>query len=78
MKRDFYTSPKPNFITRILWKAAGADDYILKRSTYSDHVKYSTLGGIVCATGFMAALAEIQKLGGQDKKGLVEVQGRKL
>lgn len=57
MKREYYTTPKPNLITKILWKAAGADEYILKRSTYSDHVKYATLGGIVCATGFMAALA---------------------
>lgn len=57
MKREYYTTPKPNWITKILWKAAGADEYILKRSTYSDHVKYATLGGIVCATGFMAALA---------------------
>lgn len=57
MKREYYTTPKPNRITKILWKAAGADEYILKRSTYSDHVKYATLGGIVCATGFMAALA---------------------
>ena len=57
MKREYYTTPKPNWITKILWKAAGADENILKRSTYSDHVKYATLGGIVCATGFMAALA---------------------
>lgn len=57
MKREYYTTPKPNWITKILWKAAGADEYILMRSTYSDHVKYSTLGGIVCATGFMAAMA---------------------
>jgi len=57
MRREYYTTPKPNWITKILWKAAGADEYILKRSTYSDHVKYATLGGIVCATGFMAALA---------------------
>jgi TM2 domain-containing membrane protein YozV len=57
MKRDYYTTPKSNWITKTLWKAAGADEYILMRSTYSDHVKYATLGGIVCATGFMAALA---------------------
>ncbi|TLF45045.1 DUF4407 domain-containing protein [Maribacter aurantiacus] len=42
---------------RMLWKAAGADGYILKKSTYSDQVKYACLGGIVVATGFMAALA---------------------
>ena len=42
---------------KIMWKAAGADHYILERSTYSDHVKYACLGGIVIATGFMAALA---------------------
>ena len=57
MKRDYYTTPKASWITRLLWKAAGADEYVLKRGTYSDHVKYSTLGGIVCATGFMAAMA---------------------
>lgn len=57
MKREYYTTPKPNWITKILWKAAGADEYILKRSTYSDHVKYATLGGIVCTTGLMAAMA---------------------
>ncbi len=57
MKRDYYKSPNANWITKLLWKAAGADQYILNKSTYSDHVKYATLGGIVCATGFMAAMA---------------------
>lgn len=42
---------------RQFWKAAGADRFILERSTYSDHVKYACLGGIVVATGLMAALA---------------------
>jgi len=42
---------------RLLWKASGSDGYILKRSTYSDQVKYACLGGIVVATGFMAAVA---------------------
>ena len=42
---------------RLLWRAAGADSYILERSTYTDHVKYACLGGIVVATGFMAAMA---------------------
>tara|TARA_Y100000766_G_scaffold263070_1_gene254804 strand:- start:1185 stop:2429 length:1245 start_codon:yes stop_codon:yes gene_type:complete len=57
MNREYYTTPKSGFLTRILWKAAGADEYILNKSTFSDHVKYATLGGIVCSTGFMAALA---------------------
>jgi len=57
MKRDFYTTPKANWLMRALWKAAGADSYILERSTYTDHVKYACLGGIVFATGFMAAMA---------------------
>lgn len=42
---------------KLLWKAAGADEYMLSKSTYSDQVKYACLGGIVVATGFMAALA---------------------
>tara|TARA_B100000900_G_scaffold294607_1_gene253352 strand:+ start:8885 stop:10120 length:1236 start_codon:yes stop_codon:yes gene_type:complete len=57
MKRDFYTTPKSNKIMRFLWNCAGADKYILERSTYTDHVKYACLGGIVLATGFMAAMA---------------------
>ncbi|MFL2628387.1 MAG: DUF4407 domain-containing protein [Candidatus Marisimplicoccus sp.] len=57
MNRDYYTSPNPNRIMRFLWSAAGADPYLLQRCTYTDHVKYACLGGIVLATGVMAALA---------------------
>ncbi|WP_290574591.1 DUF4407 domain-containing protein [Leeuwenhoekiella sp.] len=57
MKRDYYHSPTPDRIMKLLWKAAGSDSYILQRSTYSDQVKYACLGGVVVATGFMAALA---------------------
>ena len=57
MERDFYKSPKPSKIMRFFWKAAGGDSYILERSTYSDQVKYMCLGGIIEATGLMAALA---------------------
>ena len=57
MKQDFYTTPKAGWIMRSLWSCAGADSYILERSTYTDHVKYACLGGIVFATGFMAAMA---------------------
>lgn len=39
------------------WKISGADKYILEKSTYSDQVKYTCMGGIVLATGVMAALA---------------------
>lgn len=57
MERDFYKSPKPSQLMRFFWKAAGGDSYILERSTYSDQVKYMCLGGIIVATGIMAALA---------------------
>ena len=57
MKRFYYESPKPGKIMRQLWKAAGSDEYLLSRSTYNDQVKYACLGGVVVATGFMAALA---------------------
>ena len=57
MERDFYISPKPSKIMRFFWKSAGGDSYILERSTYSDQVKYMCLGGIIIATGLMAALA---------------------
>jgi len=42
---------------QLLWKAAGADRFILERSTYSDQVKYLCLGGIILATGIMAGLS---------------------
>lgn len=42
---------------RFFWKAAGADRYILERSTYGDQMKYLCLGGIIIATGLMAGMA---------------------
>jgi len=42
---------------RLLWKAAGGDRYILERATFADQMKYMCLGGVVTATGIMAALA---------------------
>lgn len=57
MKRDYYESPKPGWIMKQLWKAAGGDRYLLERSTYSDQIKYMCLGGIVFATGAMAGIA---------------------
>ena len=34
MKKDYYSSPKSDWITRMLWRAAGADEYILNKATY--------------------------------------------
>jgi hypothetical protein len=57
MKNEFYQSPKPTWLMKQFWKACGADAYLLQKSTYSDQIKYFCLGGIVVATGVMAALA---------------------
>jgi hypothetical protein len=57
MKRDFYEPSKSTKLMRLFWNAAGADRYILERTTYGDKVKYLCLGGIIIATGLMAALA---------------------
>ena len=43
--------------TKFLWWCAGADADILKYSSYSDHVKFAGIGGVVLATGFLAALS---------------------
>jgi len=56
-QRDFYQTPKAGRVMRLLWKAAGADRYILERSTYGDQMKYLCLGGIIIATGLMAGIA---------------------
>lgn len=47
----------PSGLTKFLWNCAGADIKILEKCTHADHVKYACLGGIVFATGFMAAMA---------------------
>lgn len=57
MKRDYYETPKASRLMRLFWKIAGGDRYILERSTYSDQIKYFTLGGIILSTGIMAAFA---------------------
>lgn len=57
MQRDFYTTPKSGRLMRLFWSASGGDRFILERSTYSDQIKYMCLGGIIVATGLMAALA---------------------
>lgn len=57
MNENFYESPQPGRIMQLLWKAAGADQFILKKSTYGDQVKYACLGGIVLSTGVMAGIA---------------------
>jgi hypothetical protein len=57
MNNELYQSKKPSKFMRLFWKAAGADQYILERSTYGDQVKYVCLGGIIIATGVMAAIA---------------------
>ena len=57
MNRDYYQSPQSSSLMRLFWKAAGADRFILERSTYGDQIKYLCLGGIIIATGVMAGLA---------------------
>ena len=57
MDKSYYNSPIASRLMKLLWSAAGADAHILNKSTYSDHVKYACLGGIVVATGLMAAMA---------------------
>lgn len=57
MKRDYYESSQPGWLRLLFWKAAGADRYLLERSTYGDQIKYLCLGGIIIATGLMAGLA---------------------
>jgi len=57
MTRDYYITPRSSYIMRMLWKSAGGDRYILERATFADQMKYMCLGGVVTATGIMAALA---------------------
>lgn len=57
MDSELYQPTKSSKFMRLFWKAAGADRFILERSTYGDQIKYVCLGGIIIATGVMAAIA---------------------
>lgn len=57
LKYEFKQKHEVGKLTRILWKAAGADEQILQHCLYSDHVKYACLGGIILATGILAGVA---------------------
>ena len=52
-----YVAKKPSKSTKFLWWCAGADEKILQYCSYSDHIKYLGIGGVVLATTFMAALS---------------------
>jgi hypothetical protein len=54
---EFLSNEQPSSITRFLWWCAGADSYFLKKSPVGDRVKYFGIGGIVFATGLLAAFA---------------------
>jgi Domain of unknown function (DUF4407) len=57
MEYEPYKAPSSTRLMRFFWECAGGDRLILERSTYSDHIKYMCLGGIIFATGFMAAVS---------------------
>ena len=59
MDTDNYINENSNthWVTRKLWWCAGADEFFLKRSPKQDRVKYAGIGGIVLATGLLAAVS---------------------
>ncbi len=52
-----YVSKQPTKANKFFWWSAGVDQKILSSCSYSDHVKYVGIGGVVVATAFMAALS---------------------
>jgi len=52
-----YQAKEASVITKFLWWCAGADPQILRYSSYSDHVKYVGIGGVVLATAVLAFLS---------------------
>jgi len=59
MNTNYYMSNTNSVsnITRFLWWCAGADSYFLMKSPIQDRVKYAGIGGIVFATGLLAAVS---------------------
>jgi hypothetical protein len=57
MDNSYYVSPKPSWFMREIWKASGADPQLLRRSTYTDQLKYFCVGSLIYFTalfGFMS------------------------
>jgi hypothetical protein len=57
MSQILKQTKRPSLIMRMFWRACGADQRILEKCDYREHVKYACLGGIVTTTGLMAGLA---------------------
>ncbi|WP_396141597.1 DUF4407 domain-containing protein [Flavobacterium sp.] len=59
MDTDTYMAQNntPHWVTRFLWWCAGADAYFLAKSPKQDRVKYAGIGGVVLATGLLAAVS---------------------
>jgi len=52
-----YSLKNPSRFTRFLWWCAGADPHFMLESPMQDRVKYAGIGGIVFATGLLAAVS---------------------
>ncbi len=57
MNSQQYQLKQPSRITRFLWWCAGADPHFMNDSPMQDRVKYAGIGGIVFATGVLAAFS---------------------
>ena len=57
MNSQQYQLIQPSRITRFLWWCAGADPHFMNDSPMQDRVKYAGIGGIVFATGVLAAFS---------------------
>ncbi|MBM3455659.1 MAG: DUF4407 domain-containing protein, partial [Bacteroidetes bacterium] len=57
MNSQHYQLKQPSRFTRFLWWCAGADPHFMNHSPMQDRVKYAGIGGIVFATGVLAAFS---------------------
>jgi hypothetical protein len=57
MNNSYYKSPKSNWFKRLFWKAAGVDPQILEKCTFTEQVKYFSLGWLLVITGIFAAIS---------------------
>ena len=54
---QLFKGKEPSWIARFLYKCAGADEMIIRRASYYDHMKYLGIGGVILATAFLALLS---------------------
>jgi hypothetical protein len=57
MNNSYYKSPSSNWFKRLFWKAAGADAQLLEKCTFTEQLKYFSIGWMILIIGTFSGVA---------------------